>query len=98
MRNMKIFANEFFFAITGFLISVFSMTIWRRVTPEPSVYFWSLLFHIVEIITLMYFVKKILNHVPGVFDVPFDRDTTLVSAVVLLLVDWGKLDKALKKL
>jgi hypothetical protein len=98
MRDVKIFANELFFGVVGFLISVVSMTLWRRITSEPDIYFLSLFFHIVEIITLMYFVKKIMYYVPGVFDVPFSRDNTLVSAVVLLLVDWGKLDKALKRL
>ena len=98
MRDVKIFANELFFGVVGFLISVVSMTLWRRITPEPDVYFWSLFFHIVEIITLVYFVKKIMYYVPGVFDVPFSRDNTLVSAVMLLLVDWGKLDNALKRL
>jgi len=90
--RLKILTNEIFFGIVSFFIAVLVLTFTRFIDPVPEHYFLGLIFHLVEIIIVVSVVKKIVHHVPSVFDEPFVRDTTLVSAAVLLLVDWEKLN------
>lgn len=92
LSSLKTLINEIFFGVLGFLIAVAAMTLWRIIGPEPEMYFLSLLFHIVEIIVIMFVVKNIMRSIPNVFDEPYVRDNTLISATVLLLVDWEKLN------
>lgn len=98
IRNLKILINEIFFGITSFLIAASILTLWRNIFPDPEVYFLALLFHIVEIITLMSVVRNIMEKVPGIFKVRMSKDNTLGAATVLLLVDWTELNEFMKKL
>lgn len=94
----KILINEIFFGVSGFIISLLVMTLWKYISPEPQLYFWSLFLHIVQIVIIMSVVRNIMKNVPDVFDVSFIRDNTLISATVLLLVDWEKLKSAMESL
>jgi hypothetical protein len=96
VSSLKNLINEIFFGVCSFLISVAVMTLWRTIGPEPKIYFLSLILHVVEIIVLMFIVKNIMRNIPNVFDEPYVRDNTLISATVLLLVDWDKLDKIMR--
>ena len=94
--HVKVLLNEVVFGIVSFTVAVSAIKFWRYISPEPEMYFWSLFFHVVEIVILMFVVRKVMNYVPGVFDVPFVKSDTLMSATVLLLVDWSKLNAVIK--
>lgn len=80
-------------------MAVAAMRLWRMIVPDPEMYFFSLLFHVVEIIIIMFFVKHIIRIIPDVFDESsYLRDNTLISATVLLLVDWEKLNATIKSI
>ena len=96
VSNFKILINEIFFGVLSFLIALAAMTSWRLVGPEPEMYLLSVVAHIVEIIVLMFVVKNIMKKVPDVFDEPYVRDNTILSATVLLLVDWEKLNTTMR--
>ena len=98
LSTFKILTNEIFFGLISFFVAVASMTSWRLVAPEPEIYFLSVIVEIVEIIVIMFVVKNIMKKVPDVFDEPYVRDTTLISATVLLLVDWEKLNTAMRSI
>lgn len=95
---LKILTNEIFFGLMSFFIAVSSMTLWRFIAPEPEMYLLTVFAHIVEIVVIMFVVKNIMKKVPDVFDEPYVRDTTLISATVLLLVDWEKLNATMKSI
>ena len=88
---MKVLANEIIFGCISFVLAVLALKVLNNILPEPEIYVIRLFIHIVEIITLMFIVRNIMKNIPGVFDVPFVRDNTLISATVLSLVDWNKL-------
>lgn len=98
VSTLKILINQIFFGIISFSIAVAVMTLWRLVGPEPEMYFLSIFAHIVEIIIIMFVVKNIMEKIPDVFDEPYVRDNTLISATVLLLVDWEKLNTTMRSI
>uniref|UniRef100_A0A6C0J3F7 Uncharacterized protein n=1 Tax=viral metagenome TaxID=1070528 RepID=A0A6C0J3F7_9ZZZZ len=98
VSTLKILTNEIFFGVLSFFIAVAAMLLWRLLAPEPEMYLLSVIAHIVEIIVIMFVVKNIMKKVPDVFDEPYVRDTTLISATVLLLVDWEKLNTTMRSI
>lgn len=98
ISTFKILTNEIFFGVISFFIAVTAMTLWRFVAPEPEMYLLRVIAHVVEIVVIMFVVKKIMNKVPDVFDEPYVRDNTMISATVLLLVDWEKLNVVMKSI
>jgi len=98
ISTLKILINEIFFGVISFFIAIAVMTLWRLVGPEPEMYLLSVIAHVVEIIVIMFVVKNIMTKVPDVFDEPYGRDTSLISATVLLLVDWEKLNTTMRSI
>ena len=98
LSTFKSLTNEIFFGIISFFIALTSMVLWRLVAPEPELYLFSVIAHIVEIIVIMFVVKSIMQKIPDAFDEPHVRDTTLMSATVLLLVDWEKLNTIMRNI
>ena len=102
VSSIKILINEIFFGVLSFLIAVSVLTLWRRIAPEYKIrpefeiYYLSLLFHVVEVIIITFIVRNIMTKVPDVFEEPYPKDTNLLSATVLLLVDWEKLNRVMK--
>ena len=95
--HLKVLTNEIFFGIFSFLLACCVLFVLKKIWFDSKLYFLQLFTQILEIIIIMYVVRNIMPKVPGIFKVPFKKDKTLISATVLLLVDWSKLDEFARK-
>jgi len=94
VRTLKELINEIFFGIISFVLALVLMTCVRYLDIIPEQYWLRLLIHIVEIVVILFILKKVYKHIPLIFqDVPSVRDVNLYSPIVLMLVDWSIIDR-----